>query len=1025
MFLAAQDTMIGQGQSLTFQHITAKDGLASDKANSILEDSKGYYWVGTENGLQRFDGKYFISIPSDVRDKFNGLAPESVAGPMLEDKAGNIWSLSAHRISIYHPLTGKRDHLEITDDTLNQSLSDIEYFCKDLNEDIWIMTTSNLYKYDHLTGKSDLWVHVFKNDTQTRYYKIVYDQVKNCLWIAGAPSLISVDLSNKKINSPFSDALQNNGNEYGVYPVAFWMDHKRNLWFSDFQGNIYKYNTINFSKHIYVAYIRNDNRKTSYKSIANVFAQGPNEIIWIGTGQGLFSYDEELDSIVVIPVNNKFLFSGNGERKINDMIRDQEGNMLACIDEGIIILPHTFGQFITINENNSVNPFPQINATRIFQTSSGDILVGTWGRGWFQYDKHFKLKNQFYDPDPSSEWWIYRKNMVWSFAEDQDGKIWIGYQNGLIATWDTLMENFQFKDVPEFNNKTVRAIQCDEAGNIWFGLNSGTLGKHDKITGKFTVYENPLHISPQRVGSISDVLINPHAEIWVSTDGNGIYRFDPKLEKVMESYLIRNRDSTIDFINTLTQINDTILGISTTSNGIKLFNQVQKTFTSFTVKDGFPSNDIYGIAVDRANFMWVASTQGLIRMNPSDHRTTIFDEENGLSAKDFKYNIVQLHDGRMAAPTSTGFIYFAPDDIHITPAPQNVIFTGFKVRDRSLLIDSVLTQQVINLTHEQNFITISYVSPGLEGRNINLYFYKLEGVNTEWVNSGNERSVSFTNLTPGHYTFQVKCENRDGIPTESISQLAIYIHPPLWQSWWAYSFYSLFGVGIGYGIYRNRIHVLEKSQTLQIKNMVATQEEERKRISRDLHDDIGTRISALKFLLSTLLEKVTNKSDQEIKSLAESADHLVKETMQDVRRLLQNLSPAILEEFGYVAAVEGLVSKINETKKMHFNLSLFGMPNPLKKDYELTLYRITQELINNILKHAEATQVSIQIGQRDDKIILMIEDDGKGFNIHAHNEGFGLKNLEARTKLMKGILTIDSHIGKGTSILIEIPYHSN
>ncbi len=216
-----------------------------------------------------------------------------------------------------------------------------------------------------------------------------------------------------------------------------------------------------------------------------------------------------------------------------------------------------------------------------------------------------------------------------------------------------------------------------------------------------------------------------------------------------------------------------------------------------------------------------------------------------------------------------------------------------------------------------------------------------------------------------------------------------------------------------------------QAQAAQIKAMVATQEQERKRISRDLHDDVGTKLSALNLYLSSLSEKATVINNDEIKSLAQSSKQFIKEAMHDVRELLFNLSPTVLEEFGYTTAVEGLVNKINETKQIHFDLVVFGINHRLKKDYELTLYRITQELINNVLKHAEAKHVSLQIGQRDEKIILMMEDDGIGFDVKAHQNGYGLHNLDARTKLMKGTMHIDSQPGKGTSVLVEIPYNYN
>jgi signal transduction histidine kinase len=224
---------------------------------------------------------------------------------------------------------------------------------------------------------------------------------------------------------------------------------------------------------------------------------------------------------------------------------------------------------------------------------------------------------------------------------------------------------------------------------------------------------------------------------------------------------------------------------------------------------------------------------------------------------------------------------------------------------------------------------------------------------------------------------------------------------------------------------KENLEMEKKKQAAQIEAMVATQEQERKRISRDLHDDVGTKLSALNLFLSSLDEKAKCANNNEIRSLAQSSKQFIKEAMYDVRQLLLNLSPTILEEFGYTTAVEGLVNKINETKQIHFDLVVFGINHRFKKDYELALYRITQELINNVLKHAEAKNVSLQVGQRDEKIILMMEDDGIGFDVNAHKDGYGLNNLEARTKLMQGIMTIDSQPSKGTSVLIEVPFSFN
>ena len=157
-----------------FQHITSKDGLAADKANCIFQDSKGYYWVGTDNGLQKFDGKNFSNILSGNGDK-NGTSSIVTNAPILEDKEGNIWAHSGGSISVYHPLTGKSENIEIHDYSLNSAASAIQHFCKDEWGDIWLLTYTNLYKYDYKIHKPVLWSHVFFKVPGYPWAKIIYD----------------------------------------------------------------------------------------------------------------------------------------------------------------------------------------------------------------------------------------------------------------------------------------------------------------------------------------------------------------------------------------------------------------------------------------------------------------------------------------------------------------------------------------------------------------------------------------------------------------------------------------------------------------------------------------------------------------------------------------------------------------------------------------------------------------------------------------------------------------------------------
>ena len=559
-----------------------------------------------------------------------------------------------------------------------------------------------------------------------------------------------------------------------------------------------------------------------------------------------------------------------------------------------------------------------------------------------------------------------RKNLIFCFTEDHQGKIWMGCYYGLVDIYDTATQRVRYFDVPEFDKKTIMSIACDNDGNIWFGLYNGVLGEWNKAEQQFHTYTNfPTAPTPKGIGFISSILVNAHGEIWIGTCGNGCYRFDSKVHQITECYADTTSNSVIDNnVSALTQINDSIIGVSTLTKGFLLFNQHQKTFTSYSSKNGLPVNSIMGLAQDKHTNFWVGTIEGLFKVNTNTHKVTSFDEEGGLPEEYFSSNFVTLKDGSLAIPSTTGFVYFNPDSIKPMRSLPDVQFTGFKVFDEPLLLDSVLVMRdkTIKLNHQQNFITIEYAAVSFLQRNTIQYTYQLEGVDKNWVNAGTKHTASYTDVNPGHYTFKVKCTNRDGIPTKHITLLHIYIQPPFWATWWAYALYVLAFGGIAYLLYQKNIRRLERTQAAQINAMIATQEEERKRLSRDLHDDIGTKLSALKLFLSSLNDKAESVHNEEIKSLAKSSEQFLKEAIQDVRQLLLNLSPTVLEEFGYITAVEALVNKINETKQLHFSLVVFGMNERLKGEYELALYRITQELINNVLKHAEATQVAIQTG---------------------------------------------------------------
>ena len=255
--------------------------------------------------------------------------------------------------------------------------------------------------------------------------------------------------------------------------------------------------------------------------------------------------------------------------------------------------------------------------------------------------------------------------------------------------------------------------------------------------------------------------------------------------------------------------------------------------------------------------------------------------------------------------------------------------------------------------------------------------------------------------------------------------MAIYINPPLWQYKWFFPAVILMFGTIGFLIYRKRIKNIHRIQTEKLLVEIDAQEKERRRIARDLHDEFGTKMSALKIYLSTY-EKFIDHQNQEAVKTKKELYSIVDDSMNDLRSLLMDLSPKTLEMHGFASALSDLTNRLSNTHLFHIKCYVSPMLEKFDAKYELTIFRITQELINNSIKHAGCKEIGIQLFYRDKSIVFSYEDDGKGFDFgEIKSAGYGLKNIETRISILEGKVTWDTSPGNGINVTIEIPYEIN
>ena len=964
----------------SFTNYTIAQGLVGNVVFSIIQDKKNNLWFATSSGVSKYDGYRFTNYTTS-----EGLAGNFVRS-IIQDNQGNLW------FGTQEGGASKFDGKCFTNYRTAQGLADDHVNCmmQDITGAVWFGTTQGISKYNGITFTNYTTMQGLANN----YVNSVMQDKAGNVWIATNAGLSKYD-GNKFMTLTTNEGLPANA----VSCIA--QDKRGNLWFGTYAKGISKYDGYMF---------------TNYKK-----------------AQGL------------------------ADNNITSILQDKSGNLWFTTHGGI-----SKYQGNSLSNYTTADGLAGNMVFRILQDKSRNLWFSSYEGGVSRYDgKNFANYTTSQGlPDV----------LVWNMMQDKKGDIWFGTDKGGVAKFDGTYFT-SYTTTQGLANNSVNAICQDNAGNVWIGTHGGA----SKFDGKsFTSYTTAQGLLGNNVIRI---IQDKSGNIWFATHDDGVSKFDGNhfTGYTTAQGLVSNK------IYSLLEDKAANIWIGTNA-GVSKYDG--KKFITYTTEQGLADNYIWAIEEDRQrDIIWFGTNQGLSALkqfpvtNGITQNNTFenFNKNTGYSIKEVNSGSL-LVDDKGIIWTGSGHNELIRFDYSAVDKNKDILklkIQGVKINNQPVCWSHLLSRKQHNekdsltilnemiasfgkvispqaldslakkyagvqldgvsryypvpvnlvLPHEDNNITIDFVAiePSLQKQV--KYQYKLEGYSKDWSPLSNNSTAVFGNMPAGNYTFKLKAVSPFGI--WSTTEYSFKVLPPWWTTWWAYALYALLFGSAVYVAYRNHIQGLKRKQVEQIKAMVATQEEERKRISRDLHDDVGTKLSALKLFVSALHEKASQTNNEEMKTLAISSEQFITEAVQDVRQLLQNLSPAVLEQFGYTIAVEALVNKINESKQIHFELSIFGMNGSIKKDYDLALYRITQELINNVLKHAKAKNVSLQIGQRDEKIILMIEDDGKGFETGTSKDGYGLRNLEARTKLLHGVMTIDSHPGKGTSVLIEIPYNIN
>lgn len=968
------------------------------------QDSVGFMWFGTSNGLYSYDGNTFKQF------EFKDLVNIEIRSLYVDSKKnlwiGTTWEQLYEYDMYHHKLT----HYLFNPASRGINSGQVYTIQEGINNTLWVATGEGLLLLNTVTGK-----FAHKTIKPVRSICKFNDTLFTGLVTGG------IQCYDYKTNQPLKTPgrwqflAQNNYSVNYLYTGKnnyLWVGTNAGLFMQDAGGAITKlYNQRNLPDN-YIYSITDENNGL---------------YTWVSTPKGIALYDHSISSFAAIQNGIDVNAASIVEKRINYLYEDVSGKIWTCTDKFGIYSFYPRKIKLYRHSKTDANSLHSNELKRVFSFNNA-LVAAVYGDG-------IDVLNI-----ATNACTFYPFRFIQYPAERDSSSIFVGGDTGLFI-FDINTRRYTPALPPNINNlKNVQAARYDNHGNLWIGCEQGNGGVY--------VYNyKKAGLRKFRIGEKGLLSENVNL-ITTDTDGEVIicnYSSTQKYNSRVDSFMYLTRNKELLYTSAGICFQPGSNGISLAGsyqNGIYIVNKNLEVSGLIDETKGLSSNTVLSFLADEPNTVWATTVWGVNKITfangyGSKYTISHLDNTDGLPAE-MVINMAALQqkgetektyylstiDGLVAAKASAFYPnpYKPPVVITSLAVSDTVINTG----DSSHLLSMpVYLTKKVHLSYTQNSLQLTFAALNYINSPKNRYAYMLQGVDRDWIYTTSNYSSNYSNLKPGTYTFLVKAANDAGVWNNTPAQIQFIIKPPFWLTIWAYLLYTLVVAAMVYGFFMYRIHQFKVKQEAQLRTMIATQEQERKRISRDLHDDVGTKLSALKLFVSTFKNNLQKQNYIETQMLAKSTEELIDETISDVRVMLMNLSPGILEEFGFVTAIEGLVNKLNDTKTMYIKLVIFGVTHRLKKDYELALYRITQELLNNVMKHAGATNVSLQVGYRDEKIILMIEDDGKGFDVTTHKEGYGLKNLDARTKLLQGTMMIDSSPGNGTSVLIEIPYQFN
>lgn len=812
LFLINYTILFPQTRQFYFQHLGLEEGLSQSSVLCIIQDKKGFMWFGTKEGLNRYDGsnfRIFSYNPNDTTSLGN-----NVVNALYEDEKGILWVGTDNGVYLYNPRTEAFSLLNSCSINQEKITHPVYKFISDHDNNIWIIVESQgIFCFNKKTQQ--LKHYIIPNSEQISTLSI--DQ-HNTIWIGYKEKGLYYTTDTFKSLKPF--LTNDNKNPFADDRIfSIHPELQNTLYIGSEKGGLKKINTLT---HDISSPLSASNKDKIF--VRYIYPINKN-FLFIGTERGLYVYDKISDNYQHISHNPNDIYSLS-DNAIYAIYEDREGGIwIGSYFGGIDYFQTSFSIFekyypITGNEKTLKGRVVR----EICEDNNGNLWIGTEDGGLNFLD----IKTGEIQPYILK---VPHHNIHALCIDDQT--LWIGtFSQGLYKlNIKTQQIQHYSKGYAEnsLHDNSVYSMCHTSSGKLYLGTSNG-LSVYNPITDDFT------HIPKLNGAFVYNILEDQKGNIWFATYNAGIFKYNP-INDTWKHYTADEQTSRALAYNKIISIyedHNQNLWFCTHGKGIYIFDSQKNTFKEFIDLQGLTNNVIYKIIESENNIFWMTSNKGLIRLDLNKKTWTVYTKKNGLLTNQFNYcSGIKSTNGKIYLGSIKGLIAFDPKQL-----PQNfsyppIVITDFllfnkkvNIGKNSILQNSIDYTKEINLNYNQNSFSLCLTTLCYSTTENNRICYKLEGFDNEWYTKSKDAIATYTNLSPGNYTFCVKSANELGKWNNNITKISIKISPPIWCTTEAYIFYILCFIGVvGFFFYYQR-KLLNKKHLNQLKILTTEKEKE-------------------------------------------------------------------------------------------------------------------------------------------------------------------------------------------------------